>query len=100
MSDCRRQNSGSVPMVMAYIRFMLMALVCLLILKQMLKSDYVFSLLTDSDGNVWVGCLDGDMACFPSDKYNLNGTGKSVVYSTPSTKCNASRNHWISVLLL
>jgi hypothetical protein len=22
--------------------------------------------------------LDGDMACFPSDKYNLNGTGKSV----------------------
>ena len=46
----------------------------------MLKSDYVFSLFTDSDGNVWVGCLDGDMACFPSDKYNLNGTGKSVFY--------------------
>lgn len=46
----------------------------------MLKSDYVFSLFTDSDGNIWVGCLDGDMACFPSDKYNLNGTGKSVFY--------------------
>ena len=30
----------------------------------MLKSDYVFSLFTDSDGNIWVGCLDGDMA-FP-----------------------------------
>ena len=47
---------------------------------EMLKSDYVFSLFTDSDGNIWVGCLDGDMACFPSDKYNLNGTGKSVFY--------------------
>ena len=31
-----------------------------------------------------IGCnhcgMDGDMACFPSDKYNLNGTGKSVFY--------------------
>ena len=33
-----------------------------------------------SDGNIWVGCLDGDMACFPSDKYNLDGTGKSVFH--------------------
>lgn len=46
----------------------------------MLKSDYVFSLLADSDGNIWVGCLDGDMACFPSDKNNLKGTGKPVFY--------------------
>ena len=46
----------------------------------MLKSDYVFSLLADSDGNIWVGCLDGDMACFPSDKKNLKGMGQSVFY--------------------
>ncbi len=79
-----------------------MALVCLLILlvTGMLKSDYVFSLLTDSDGNIWVGCLDGDMACFPSDKYNLNGNGKVEYSICLSTKCNASRNHWISGLLL
>ena len=46
----------------------------------MLKSDYVFSLIADSDGNIWVGCLDGDMACFPSDKNKLKGMGQSVFY--------------------
>ena len=28
-----------------------------------LKTDYVYSLLTDSEGDLWIGCLDGDMVC-------------------------------------
>lgn len=45
-----------------------------------LKSDYVFSLLTDSEGNLWIGCLDGDMACFPSGKNISRGVGKTAFY--------------------
>lgn len=45
-----------------------------------LKSDYVFSLFTDSEGNLWIGCLDGDMACFPSGKNISRGVGKTVFY--------------------
>lgn len=45
-----------------------------------LKSDYVFSLFTDSEGNLWIGCLDGDMACFPSGKNLSRGVGKTAFY--------------------
>ena len=45
-----------------------------------LKSDYVFSLLSDSDDNLWIGCLDGDMACFPSHHLGREGASKSVLY--------------------
>lgn len=45
-----------------------------------LKSDYVFSLLTDSEGNLWIGCLDGDMACFPSEKNISRGVKNTAFY--------------------
>ena len=45
-----------------------------------LKSDYVFSLFTDSEGNLWIGCLDGDMACFPSGKNISREMGKTAFY--------------------
>ena len=45
-----------------------------------LKSDYVFSLFTDSEGYLWIGCLDGDMACFPSEKNISRGVGKTAFY--------------------
>ena len=45
-----------------------------------LKSDYVFSILADSDDNLWIGCLDGDMACFPSHHSSREGGNKSVFY--------------------
>ena len=28
-----------------------------------LKTDYVYSLLPDREGRLWIGCLDGDMVC-------------------------------------
>ena len=46
----------------------------------MLKSDYVFSLFVDSEGNLWIGCLDGDMACFPSGKNIFRGVEKAAFY--------------------
>ena len=45
-----------------------------------LKSDYVYSLFTDSEGNLWIGCLDGDMACIPSGKNISRGVGKTAFY--------------------
>lgn len=45
-----------------------------------LKSDYVFCLFADSEGNLWIGCLDGDMACFPSGKNIFRGVGKAAFY--------------------
>lgn len=45
-----------------------------------LKSDYVFSLFADSEGNLWIGCLDGDMACFPSGKNTFRGVKKAAFY--------------------
>lgn len=45
-----------------------------------LKSDYVFSLWSDSEGYLWIGCLDGDMACFPSGKNISRGVGKTAFY--------------------
>ena len=45
-----------------------------------LKSDYVFSLFVDSEGNLWIGCLDGDMACFPSGKNVFRGVEKAAFY--------------------
>ena len=45
-----------------------------------LKSDYVFSIFADSEGNLWIGCLDGDMACFPSGKNTSRGVEKAAFY--------------------
>ena len=45
-----------------------------------LKSDYVFSLFVDSEGNLWIGFLDGDMACFPSGKNVFRGVEKAAFY--------------------
>ena len=45
-----------------------------------LKSDYVFSIFADSEGNLWIGCLDGDMACFPSGKNISREVGKIAFY--------------------
>ena len=45
-----------------------------------LKSDYVFSIFADSEGNLWIGCLDGDMACFPSGKNTSRGVKKAAFY--------------------
>ena len=45
-----------------------------------LKSDYVFCIFADSDDNLWIGCLDGDMACFPSHHSSREGGNKSVFY--------------------
>lgn len=45
-----------------------------------LKSDYVFSLWSDSEGYLWIGCLDGDMACFPSGKNISREVGKTAFY--------------------
>ena len=45
-----------------------------------LKSDYVFSLFADSEGNLWIGCLDGDMVCFPSGKNISRGVEKAAFY--------------------
>ena len=45
-----------------------------------LKSDYVFSLFADSEGNLWIGCLDGYMACFPSGKNISRGVEKAAFY--------------------
>lgn len=45
-----------------------------------LKSDYVFCLFADSEGNLWIGCLDGDMACFPSGKNISRGVEKAAFY--------------------
>lgn len=45
-----------------------------------LKSDYVFSLFADSEGNLWIGCLDGDMASFPSGKNISRGVEKAAFY--------------------
>ena len=45
-----------------------------------LKSDYVFSIFADSEGNLWIGCLDGDMASFPSGKNISRGVEKAAFY--------------------
>ena len=45
-----------------------------------LKSDYVFSIFADSEGNLWIGCLDGDMACFHSGRNTSRGVKKAAFY--------------------
>ena len=39
-----------------------------------IKTDYVYSLLADSEGGLWIGCLDGDMA------YISPSAGTKAVY--------------------
>lgn len=62
-----------------------------------LKSDYVYSLFTDSQGNLWIGCLDGDMACFPSGK-NISEEWGRLLSICLSTRYNALPNQRISAV--
>ena len=52
-----------------------------------LKSDYVFSLFVDSEGNLWIGCLDGDMACFPSGKNTSRGVKAAFYLPVNEVQC-------------
>lgn len=52
-----------------------------------LKSDYVFSLFADSEGNLWIGCLDGDMACFPSGKNTSRGVKAAFYLPVNEVQC-------------
>ncbi len=46
----------------------------------MLKTDYVYDIFKDSEGGLWIGCLDGDLAHFPSSSEKHGSTGHSVVF--------------------
>lgn len=52
-----------------------------------LKSDYVFSLFADSEGYLWIGCLDGDMACFPSGKNTSRGVKAAFYLPVNEVQC-------------
>ena len=52
-----------------------------------LKSDYVFSIFADSEGNLWIGCLDGDMACFPSGKNTSRGVKAAFYLPVNEVQC-------------
>ena len=46
----------------------------------MLKTDYVYDIFKDSEGGLWIGCLDGDLAHVPSSSEKHGSTGHSVVF--------------------
>ena len=52
-----------------------------------LKSDYVFSIFADSEGYLWIGCLDGDMACFPSGKNTSRGVKAAFYLPVNEVQC-------------
>lgn len=52
-----------------------------------LKSDYVFSIFADSEGNLRIGCLDGDMACFPSGKNTSRGVKAAFYLPVNEVQC-------------
>ena len=93
-----------------------------------LKTDYVFSLFTDRQGRVWIGCLDGDLVCMEGDKahyypisqvqvitqisngniavgtsngfYIVNpSTGKTQLYFTDAEAPHIDRNNFVQSLL-
>ena len=46
----------------------------------MLKTDYVYNVFKDSEGGLWIGCLDGDLAHVPSSSEKHGGVGHSAVF--------------------
>lgn len=45
-----------------------------------LKTDYVYSIFKDSEGDLWIGCLDGDLVHIPSSLENNGNVDNSVNY--------------------
>ena len=41
----------------------------------------------DSEGNLWIGCLDGDMACFPSGKNTSRGVKAAFYLPVNEVQC-------------
>lgn len=45
-----------------------------------LKTDYVYSIFKDSEGGLWIGCLDGDLVHIPSSSEKNGNVDNSVNY--------------------
>ena len=45
-----------------------------------LKTDYVYSIFKDSEGGLWIGCLDGDLVHIPSSLEKNKSVDNSVIY--------------------
>ena len=45
-----------------------------------LKTDYVYSIFKDSEGGLWIGCLDGDLVHIPSSLEKNGNVDNSVNY--------------------
>lgn len=45
-----------------------------------LKTDYVYSIFKDSEGGLWIGCLDGDLVHIPSSSEKNGNADNSVNY--------------------
>lgn len=45
-----------------------------------LKTDYVYSIVKDSEGGLWIGCLDGDLVHIPSSLEKNGNVDNSVNY--------------------
>lgn len=45
-----------------------------------LKTDYVYSIFKDSEGGLWIGCLDGDLVHIPSSLEKNENVDNSVNY--------------------
>lgn len=45
-----------------------------------LKTDYVYSIFKDSEGGLWIGCLDGDLVYIPSSSEKNGNVENSVNY--------------------
>ena len=45
-----------------------------------LKTDYVYSIFKDSEGGLWIGCLDGDLVHIPSSLEKNGKVDNSVNY--------------------
>lgn len=45
-----------------------------------LKTDYVYSIFKDSEGGLWIGCLDGDLVHIPSSSEKNGNVANSVNY--------------------
>lgn len=45
-----------------------------------LKTDYVYSIFKDSEGGLWIGCLDGDLVHVPSSVEKSRRVDNSLIY--------------------
>ena len=45
-----------------------------------LKTDYVYTIFKDSEGGLWIGCLDGDLVHIPSSSEKNRNVDNSVNY--------------------